>query len=86
MDKAKTLKQREEVYKKIYIKKDVHPSVRAEWKRLREVERTEKERPENVGCRIEFNVRERKLYKDGVVIDKWGLLGFLIDHNMVISV
>lgn len=76
LDKAKTLKQREEVYKKIYIKKDVHPSIRAEWKRLREAEKLEKERPENVGCRIEFNMKERKLYKDGVVIDKWGLLGF----------
>ena len=76
LEKNKSLKQREEVYKKIFIKKDVHPSVRAEWKRLREAEKTERERPENVGCSIVFNVKERKLYKDEVVIDKWGLLGF----------
>ena len=43
---------------------------------LREAEKAERERPENVACNIQFNVRERKLYKDGVVIDKWGLLGF----------
>ena len=76
LEKAKALKQREEVYKKIFIKKDVHPSVRAEWRRLYEAEKRERERPENVGCNILFNARERKLYKDGVVIDKWGLLGF----------
>ena len=76
LEAAKRLKQCEEPYKKIFIKKDMHPSVRTEWRRLREAEKAERERPENAGCNIQFNVRERKLYKDGVVIDKWGLLGF----------
>lgn len=77
LEKAKNLKQcNTEVYKKIFIKKDVHPNVRAEWRRLREAEKAEKERPENVGCNIVFNARERRLYKDGVVIDQWSMQGF----------
>ena len=77
LEKAKILKQSDtEIFRKIFIKKDIHPSVRAEWKRLRDAEKTEKERPENVGCNIVFNSKERQLYKDGVVIDKWSLMGF----------
>ena len=60
----------------VCIKKDVHPSMRAEWRRLRDTEKTEKERPENVGCNIYLNTRERQLYKDGEVIDKWSVMGF----------
>lgn len=68
---ARKLKQTTEQYKRIYIKKDIHPSVRREWKRLRDAEQAEKERPENVGCVIHFDPKERKLYRDGVVIDTW---------------
>ena len=39
LDLANQLKEKNEPYKKIYIKKDVHPSVRREWRRLREAER-----------------------------------------------
>lgn len=76
LDKAKSLKTCEEPYKNIYIKKDVHPSVREEWRRLREAEQREKERPENTGCNIRFSARERRLYKDGMVIDQWTLQAF----------
>lgn len=58
LDKAKRLKTCEEPFKKIFIKEDVHPSVRAEWRRLWEAEKREKERSENVGCNIYLNVRE----------------------------
>ena len=71
LDKAKNLKQANGEYQKIYVKKDVHPSVRKEWKRLRDAEKSEKERPENVGRIIHFDAKERKLYRDGVVIDSW---------------
>lgn len=71
LEKAKRLKEAEGEYKRIYIKKDLHPSVRGEWRRLREAERTEQQRPENVGCTVRLDIRERKLYKDGVVIDAW---------------
>ena len=38
LDKAKKLKDKE-VYKRIFVKRDTHPSVRAEWTRLHEVVR-----------------------------------------------
>ena len=71
LNNAKNLKSAGESYSRIYIKKDVHPGVRKEWERLREAEKREKERPESVGCEVKLDTRERKLYRDGVVIDGW---------------
>ena len=71
LDRAKNLKTSGDLFKKIYVKKDVHPAVRAEWQRLRDVEKVEKERPENAGCVIYLNTRERKIYRDNSVIDSW---------------
>lgn len=71
LEKARRLKDSGTPYNKIYVKKDVHPAVRQEWKRLRNVEAAERERPENQGCIIHLDTRERKLYRDGVMIDKW---------------
>lgn len=71
LEKAKLLKSSGDVYKRIYIKKDVHPSIRLEWKRLREVEKREKDRPENMGCTIRLDTKERKVYRDDVIIDAW---------------
>ena len=74
--KVPQLKQGGRAYGKIFVKKDIHPSIRNEWKRLHDAERAEKERPENAGCVIRLEPRERKLYKDGVVIDSWSQLSF----------
>lgn len=71
LEKARALMEAGEGYSRIYIKRDVRPSVRAEWKRLRDAERKEKERPENAGCVVRLDTKERKLYRDGVVIDTW---------------
>lgn len=68
---GKKLKTAGDNYTGIYVKKDVHPSVRKEWKRLRDAEAREKERPENVGCVIRLDTRQRKLYRDDDVIDCW---------------
>lgn len=76
LEKAKRLKTSGDNYSRIYVKKDTHPSVREEWRRLRNAEKAERERPENIGCNIRFDTRERKLYKDGVVVDCWSLQGF----------
>ncbi|KAG0727601.1 hypothetical protein GWK47_034297 [Chionoecetes opilio] len=57
LEQAKKLKNAGEAFKKIYVKKDIHPAVRKEWKRLHDAERTEKERAGNVGCVIHFNTR-----------------------------
>jgi len=58
-------------WNKIYIRKDVHPSIRKEWGRLRAVTKTEKEKPENVGCDITFDNTKREVLRDGIVIDSW---------------
>lgn len=71
LGKARALKSAGDNFDKVYIKKDLHPSVRAEWKRLRDAEEKEKQRPENAGCEIRLDTREKKLYRDNVVIDTW---------------
>lgn len=71
LEKAMSLKNMNEPYKRIYIKKDSHPEVRKEWKRLKDAEEEEKRKPSNAGCNIRLDYRERVLYKDGVAIDKW---------------
>ena len=74
--KSPQLKSRGAPYDKIFMKKDVHPSVRREWKRLHDVVTAEKVRPENQGCNISLDVRARKVYRDGVMIDQWNLHHF----------
>lgn len=71
LSKSNRLKEAGGPYGRIYVKKDVHPSIRNEWKRLRDVETAEKARPENVGCVVRLDTRERKVYRDNVVIDSW---------------
>jgi len=67
---TKVLKERD-AFKKIYVKKDLHPAVRNEWKRLRDVESAEKRKPENQGCSIELDYISREVKRDDVVIDSW---------------
>lgn len=76
LQRAKHLKEAGEVFSRIYIKKDTHPAVREEWKRLKDAEKTEKEKPENIGCNIYINYKERQLIKDGEVIDKFNIMVF----------
>ena len=68
---AKKLKDLAEPYKKVYIKKDSHPEVRKEWKRLKDAEQEENRKSSNTGCTIRLDYKERALYRDNVVIDKW---------------
>ena len=76
LENSNRLKTAGDNVKTIYIKKDVHPCVRKERWRLREVEKTENEKPENIRCVIRLDARERKVYKDGLVIDSWSPLFF----------
>ena len=71
LEKAKVLKEATTEYKTIYIKKDVHPAVRKEWNRLKEAETNERAKPENAGATIRFDSKERKLYRNDIVIDSW---------------
>lgn len=72
LNNASQLKSAGDNFSRIYIKRDdVHLSIRKEWKRLRDMEAAENARPENVGCITRLDTKERKLYKDDVVIDSW---------------
>ncbi len=75
-EKSPVLKERRTPYDKVYIKKNVHPAVRHEWKRFQDAAAVEKGRPENQGCNIRLDVKERNLYRDDTVIDKWNMHHF----------
>ena len=48
----KNLKSADPVFARIYLKRDVHPSMRKEWKRLFKSLKSESAKPENSGCDI----------------------------------
>lgn len=68
---SRKLKDAGENFRKIRVKKDVHPAIRREWKRLHEAEAAEKAKPENEGHTIHFDTKNRHLTRDGVIIDTW---------------
>ena len=55
----------------VKIKKDQHPALRKEWRRLFLAEADEKKRPENAGCTIHLDRKQRVLLKDGIIIDRF---------------
>lgn len=57
LTKPKRLKDAGRLFARIYVKKDVHPHIRNEWKRLKEADNTEKSKPENVGRVIRLDPR-----------------------------
>ncbi len=71
MKKAKNLKSIEGPMSSVYVRKDVHPSVRKEMAQLRQREKEEKEKPENVGVNIVYDWKRRVLLREGNVIDKF---------------
>lgn len=73
---TKSLKNAGQEYKIIYLKKDIHPAIRKEWKRIRDAERDEKQKPENQGSTIQLDFKSRELRRDGVVIDRWSPVYF----------
>ena len=57
--------------KNIRVKKDLHPTVRSEWKRLFSVRDAETKKPENQGKSIHLDFKKREITCDGTVIDSW---------------
>ena len=57
-------------YSRIYIRKDQHPTVRAEQNRIRKKEREEKSKP-GMTNRIKYDHSRRVLLKDGRIIDRF---------------
>ena len=69
LKQAPSLKNADNNFAGIRVKKDVHPAIRREWARMFRSEEIEREKPENQGCKIEFDRRKRQILKDGEVID-----------------
>lgn len=63
--------------KKIYVKKDTHPTIRKELKRIYDKEKEEKDKPENAGVEINYDHKRRVLYRGGQVIDRFNPNYFL---------
>lgn len=63
------------------VKENVLHSIGNEWKRLCDAEAAEKANPENTGCVIRLDIKERKLYRDGVVTDGWRPAPLQEDHK-----
>jgi hypothetical protein len=60
LEKAKNLKQSTYQFQKIYIKKDLNPSIRREMARLRDVTKRKKEKPENMAKKCFWITPKRK--------------------------
>lgn len=71
LDNTKKLKAAGDTFKKIFIKKDVHPFVRKELGRLRDATKREKDRAENAGKEVVYDHNTRTLTVDGIVVDRY---------------
>ena len=60
----------------ISLKKDLHPKVRSEYKRLYDVESAEKSKPENVGKNVRYVHETRCVMVDDQVVDRFQPLFF----------
>ena len=68
---SKELKVAGDAYKRVFLKKDMHPLVRKEFKRLQEVRRKEQDKPENIGRRITYDAKRRAVLCDDQIIDRF---------------
>ena len=68
---TKELKKANDQYSKIFIKKDLHPGISREIKRLKDVEKREKENPANIGRDVRYDWKERCVKVDDQIIDKY---------------
>ena len=71
VESARKLKDMPDPFKKIFIKKDMHPGVRREFNRLRESEKAQRESPDNNGRTIVYDRESRTIAVDGVVVDRF---------------
>ena len=55
----------------VRVKKDSHPAVRAEWKRLFDLKTAEEQKEVNIGKVVPLDHRKRQVTVDGRVIDPW---------------
>ena len=76
VEKSRNLKQAGPPFDSIYVKKDVHPAIRKEIRRLYRREKEEKDKPENQGTNIKYDAEQRVLLRDGLVIDRYAPIFF----------
>ena len=63
-------------YQRVYLKRDPNPQVRNEEKRLYEVFKAEKEKPENVEIDVVFDRQTRVVTVNGEEIDRFQLFNY----------
>lgn len=71
LDKAKDLKSAGPTMSTVYINKDMHPAVRKERGRIRQVLKREKANPDNHGRNIVFDKDSKCVMVDDVAVDKY---------------
>ena len=60
-------------FKRVFLKRDVHPDIRKEEKRLYEVFKAERNKPENAHLDVVFDRKKRVVTVNGEEIDKFKL-------------
>ena len=55
----------------VYVKRDEHPLILQEWKRLCGVVRREKAAPINAGCLIKLDYQKKVVTRDGEIIQEF---------------
>ena len=68
--KTNKLKDNEN-FSNVYVKRDEHPLIRQEWKRLRSIARKEKAAPINAACLIKLDYRKKAVTRDGEIIEEF---------------
>lgn len=61
----------QDLIKKVYIKRDIHPAWRKEHDRLRKLAKEESKKPINAGHDIKYDAKEGVVTCDGIVIDRF---------------
>ena len=69
--KTNSLQNLEGYSNKVYVKRDLHPSIRKEQRRLRKVVKDERARPENQACNIVYDFKNGVVTKDDTIIDRY---------------
>ena len=57
-----------EGFDRVYVKRDVHPAIRKEHSRLYKLVKDEKQKPENQGCDVVYDMKNGVVKRGDVVI------------------
>lgn len=71
LEKASNLQSADPAFSNIRLKKDTHPAIRREYGRLHEVEKKEREKPENAGRAVTYDHKLRAVLVDGKIVDSF---------------